>query len=259
MRFEYQHKDLTAPALGLIVLQSDETIEGDFHRMLPRGTPFYVSRVPSAPDVSSKTLQSMAAHLTQAATLFPGPVEFATVGYGCTSGTAQIGAQAIAGLIQRGTRTRSVTEPLSALIAACQMLEVQRIAILSPYVAQVSQTLRAALGQAGIETPVFGSFEESREEKVVRIAPASITAAAQTLMETRDAQALFLSCTNLRTLDVIAPLERTLGIPVLSSNQVLAWHMGQRANIKMNGPGRLFQTPAASQSPKPQAPRNIYS
>jgi len=35
----------------------------------------------------------------------------------------------------------------------------------------------------------------------------------------RGADAAIISCTNLRTLDVIEPLEKVLGAPVVSSNQ----------------------------------------
>ena len=61
-----------------------------------------------------------------------------------------------------------------------------------------------------------------------------------------EAEAIFLSCTNLRTLDIIAPLESELGIPVLSSNQVLAWHMAQAtgAPLAADAPGRLFEVSA---------------
>ena len=48
-----------APPLGLIVLQTDETIERDMRRMLG-DAPLYVTRVPSAPVVTSETLQQMA-------------------------------------------------------------------------------------------------------------------------------------------------------------------------------------------------------
>ena len=47
------------PPIGLIVLQTDETIERDMRRMLG-DAPLYVTRVPSAPVVTSETLQQMA-------------------------------------------------------------------------------------------------------------------------------------------------------------------------------------------------------
>ncbi len=49
--------------------------------------------------------------------------------------------------------------------------------------------------------------------------------AARSVARRGDADALFLSCTNLRTLDVLAPLSQELAMPVLSSNACLAWHM----------------------------------
>ena len=38
-----------------------------------------------------------------------------------------------------------------------------------------------------------------------------------------DAEAVFVSCTNLPTYDLIAPLEHELGKPVLTANQVTMW------------------------------------
>lgn len=230
------------PKLGLIALQSDETIESDFRRLIPEDVQLLVSRVPSAQHVSRDTLAAMEGHLTGAAALFPETLHFDAVGYGCTSGTAQIGADRIKVQIQKGAATTHVTEPVSALVAACRHLGLTRIAFLSPYVAKVSDHLRATLDQAGIATPIFGSFDVAEEAKVARITPAAITEAARSLTETTDAEAVFLSCTNLRTLDVIDPLETALSRPVLSSNQVLAWHLlkliGQTARTE---PGRLFR------------------
>jgi maleate isomerase len=102
--------------------------------------------------------------------------------------------------------------------------------------------LRAELTRAGIETPVFGSFEVPTEATVVRISERSVREAGRSLAAGADIEALFISCTNLRTLGVISPLEDALGIPVLSSNQVLAWHMLHLAGVAppAAAPGRLF-------------------
>lgn len=55
----------------MIVLQTDETLEGDLRRMLPADAPLYVSRVPSGADVTPESLRAMSGHLTQAAGLLP--------------------------------------------------------------------------------------------------------------------------------------------------------------------------------------------
>ena len=240
--FKYEIAPDLRPRLGLVALQSDETIELDFRRLFSTDTALYVSRVPSDPEVTSDSLRKMAQSLTGAAALFPQPVNFDVVGYGCTSGTSQIGASEIARLVQNGTKTNHVSEPVSGLIAACEALGVKKLGFLSPYIEEVSTHLRRVLDDAGIESPVFESFNESREERVAHIDGRSIIAAAKELAIGADIEALFLSCTNLRTLDVIADIEDAIGIPVLSSNQVLAWHMARLSGATLNaGPfGKIW-------------------
>lgn len=211
--------------LGLIVLQSDESIEPDMRRLIPADVELLVSRVPSGATVSQESLAAMEDHLTQSARLLPEGARLGAVGYGCTSGTAQIGAPRIRQLIQSGVPTPQVTEPLSALIAACKHLGVTRIGLVSPYVAAVSDRLRAALAEAGVSVLDFASFDQAEEAKVARISPASLARAAKDMARASECEAVFLSCTNLRTLDVIADVEAATGKPVLSSNQVLAWHL----------------------------------
>lgn len=236
--YPYDSVDV-GPSLGLVVLQVDETIEGDMRRLLGDAQ-LYVSRVPSDARVTRETLAEMAAHLGRAASLLPPAADLAAVAYGCTSGAAQIGPVQIARLVRQGRQVGAVTDPVSALVAACAHLGIRRLALLSPYVEAVSDQLRDVLARQGVDTPVFGTFAEAEEAKVVRIAPDAITDAAMDLCTGAEVDGLFLSCTNLRTLPVIDRLESALGLPVLSSNLVLAWHMAQLASVPVTGPGRLL-------------------
>jgi maleate isomerase len=227
----------TRAALGLVVLQSDETIEHDFRRLFPSdAVSLYVTRVQSGLDVTPDTLATMSAALPAAAALLPPALTYDVVGYGCTSGTAVIGPQKIAEQVKAGCNAVQVTEPLSALVAICQDRGISRIAFLSPYIESVSLTLREALNAQGIETPVFGSFDEGEETKVAKISQESLYDAAMELGASGDVEAVFMSCTNLRTLDVIPKIEAALGKPVFSSNQVLAWHMAKLAEITLTKP-----------------------
>jgi len=240
--FDYNLEALPQKTLGLVVLQSDETIEQDFRHVMPRRVALHVTRVPSGLEVSQDSLQAMEHALPAAAGLLPRGLPFDAVGYGCTSGTAQIGAARIAALVHDGVEAGHVTEPVSALIAACRHLGLTRLAMLSPYVAEVSARLRDVLREAGIATPVFGSFEEAEEQKVVRIDAGSVQRAANELARHGGVDGIFLSCTNLRTFPSIAPLEAATGLPVLSSNQVLIWHMLRQAGASLDaaGPGKLL-------------------
>ncbi len=239
---------LGAPAsgqttLGLIVLQFDETLEQDFRRLFPsRELSLYTSRVPSGAEVTQDTLSEMANTLPASSALFPPAAKFAVVGYGCTSGTTMIGAHKVAQLVKQGVKTPAVTDPLTASIAACKALGITRLGMVTPYVESVSLPVKQAFEAAGISVPHLVSFGESGEENVARIDAASVKAAALQVGH-QDVDAVFLSCTNLQTLDVIDSLEANLDKPVFGSNLALAWHMAQLSGAKLasNAPGRLLK------------------
>ena len=237
MHFDYEPSDRigTRATLGIVVLQTDETIEHDLRRLLPNDqVALLATRIACAPEVTSETLATMKKDLPKAAGLFPQGLTFDAVGYGCTSATSVIGAKAVSDFIKTGCEAKSVTEPVSALAAACQALSIKRLAFLSPYVAEVSERLRGAVASAGVESPVFGSFDEIEDPKVARISPASTASAAIALAKGADVDGIFMSCTNLRTLDIIGEVEAATGLPVLSSNLVLAWHMAHLAGLKID-------------------------
>lgn len=223
-------------SLGLVVLQADEVIEQDFRRLFSAPeVALYVTRIPSGADLTPATLAAMEAALPQAAGLLPPSVAFDVIAYACTSGATVIGPERVAALLHGAADVRSVTDPLSAAVAAFRALAVRRIGLISPYVAEVSAELRAALEAAGLEVAAFASFEEKVEARVARIDPAAIAAAALMVGERPEVDAVFLSCTNLRTLDVIEEVEQRLGKPVVSSNQALAWQMARLAGLKPAG------------------------
>ncbi|MEM1316776.1 MAG: Asp/Glu racemase [Pseudomonadota bacterium] len=223
----YTLDDNRLPCVGAVVLQADETLEGDLRRAFPaEEVDLYISRVPSGEEVTRETLAAMAGEMTAAATLFP-PVPFAGVAYGCTSGASVIGSARVAELVKAGCNTPYVTDPLAALIATCRRKNITRLAMLSPYIEPVSRGLIDALAETGIETVAFGSFEEAEEAKVARINARSTIEAAHSIAEGSEAQAVFLSCTNLKTHDVLAEVERRTGLPAFSSNSVLVEELQQ--------------------------------
>ena len=211
--------------LGLVALETDETIERDLRRLLPLDADLLVSRIPFPRYVSPETLQSMAPHLTASCRLLPPAARLASVGYGCTSGAAQIGPAEIAERVRAGCTAAAVTEPVSALTAASRALGVTRLAFLSPYVESVSARLRDVLAANGIACPVFGSFDEPEDHRVARITPASIRAAAESLAGGTETDAVFMSCTSLQTLDIIAPLDQEPSAVVESAEDVADHHV----------------------------------
>ncbi len=218
--------DPQASPLGLIVLQVDETIEPEFSAYFSdRKNPLYITRIPSGIEVTTESLAEMEKALPAAARLLPGARPFRVVGYGCTSASSVIGSERVAELVKQACNTDEVTNPLRAATACAADLGVSKFALLSPYIEEVNAPLRNAFSENGITMDVFGTFGQAEEAKVARISVQSVVEAATELGSDPSVEAVFLSCTNLRTLEAIPEIRERIGKPVLSSNQSLAWHM----------------------------------
>jgi len=229
-------------ALGLIVLQTDETIEPEFKEMIDlEGVCLYHSRVPSDAEVTPQTLARMEAEIPRAVKLLPSNAPFNVIGYACTSGATIIGEDNIARAINSVRPGVATSNPISAAKAALGSLGVKRVGFVTPYVADVSLAMRENLERAGFEISAFSSFEQGEEKIVTRITPASVLEAVLGVGQGCDG--VFVSCTNLRVGGIIEAAEKILGKPVISSNQALAWHMLRLAGIDdaQTGHGRLFE------------------
>ena len=228
MKFNFDlSSDENSPSpMGLIVLQVDETIEGEFREAFGTSkNQIFVTRIPSGLEVTTESLISMEQHIKASAKLLPQSREFSVIGYGCTSASAIIGSEKISELIKSGCRTRKVTNPLLAATEYAKHIKVRKLALLSPYIEEVNTPLRKAFGNNGLSTEVFGTFGEGKEEKVARISESSTIEAAITLGQNESVEAVFISCTNLRTFNCLGKIANEINKPVFSSNQSLAWHM----------------------------------
>ncbi|SHJ10019.1 maleate isomerase [Shimia gijangensis] len=234
----------TRATLGVVVLETDETLEPEIARMadLP-DVALYHTRIPMVNEIRPETLARMEADLPASVKMLPGALDFDVIGYGCTSASTVIGSERVARAIQTVFPNAQVTDPLAALIAAGKHLGVNRLGFITPYVPDVSARMRQKLENAGFEITAFGSFEEGDDRVVARITEDAILAAAETVANAAPCDAIVISCTNLRCLRVIPEIESRTGVAALSSNQALGWHMLRLSGITdaREGFGQLFQ------------------
>ncbi len=248
MDMPYDLSDDRAPAMGLIVLKTDELIEFELGKLfLGLGLRVHQTRIESAPDVRLETLATMADGMTAAAAMLPLGADIRSIGYGCTSGATVIGEDRVAQFVNAAHPDLPVTNPLSALKAACQALGVKRLGIVSPYVENVTDALCHAVEADGVSISAVGAFNQVDDQTVAQISPKS-TLAGYLEVGAGDCDAVFASCTNLRAMEVIAEAEAALKKPVLCSNQILGWHMLRLSgnNSQPVGYGKLFETPLHS-------------
>ncbi|MGB0854256.1 MAG: maleate cis-trans isomerase family protein [Pikeienuella sp.] len=224
--------------LGVIVLQSDETLEAELRRAMPTDISLLHSRIPSEPDVTPETLAMMEKALPEAARLLPAAASPSVIAYACTSGATVIGRNNVAAAIHRHHPGIATTDPMTAVVAALRALDAKRIGLLTPYVPAVSARMQALLEEEGFEIAAFASYEQEEEAVVARISETSTLNAVKAMPRV---DAIFASCTNLRTFGIIETAEAATDTPVISSNSALAWHMLRLAGVRdASGPGRLF-------------------
>ncbi|MEK6440109.1 maleate cis-trans isomerase family protein [Pseudonocardia sp. T1-2H] len=214
-----------SPTAGVgVIVPFDFALDRELWRWVPESAALHVTRTPFVP---SPVTAEMARAISD-----PEPVRRATrdvlepepqvVAYACTSGSFVDGAAgeiALTGvMIDAGAPVALTTA--GALVTALDELGARRISVVTPYVDDLTERLESFLASHGVSTAasvglgLLGQIWRVSYDEVVRAVRAA---------DRPDAEAVFISCTNLATYDVIAPLERLLGKPVLTANQVTVW------------------------------------
>jgi maleate isomerase len=111
----------------------------------------------------------------------------------------------------------SATTTSGALVESLSLLGINRIAVVTPYIDSVTDRLVSFLGAHGIG--VVSSVGMGLLNHIWKVGYHEVVNAVSAV-DRPDADAVFISCTNVPTYDIIAPLERMIGKPVLTANQV---------------------------------------
>ena len=209
--------------IGLLALSNDLATERDFTNMADSDDiSIFVSRVPNAEICSVENLMAMKPELTRSASLLIPGSRLDAVAYSCTSGTVVLGYDAVARQIHAVRPGIPVITPITAAVAALNRINARRIAVLTPYTDDVNAPIAGYLKNSGFEIAAFHSFLLADNDAMAKIPPKAIYHAALEA-DSRQADALFISCTAIRAVDVVDSIERSIGIPVVTANQALFW------------------------------------
>ena len=223
--------------IGLIVLESDQTVEAELRRIDLEGVEWYHARIANQLDVTPETLAAMEEGLPAAAALLPREFGFDAIGYACTSAATLIGESGVTNAIRSAHPGIACTNPISAAVAAFESLGVTRIGVVTPYTADVTAPIVEHFESAGLTVTAVGSFLEPSDLVVGRITERSIADAARHIAELEECDSVFVSCTSLRSFGIVEDLEAELGIPVVSSNLALLWRLLRLAGVDDDVPG----------------------
>ena len=227
--------------IGYVLLATEQTVQDDVIRLRPPGVGIHFTRAAIPDSITNESLAAQAGLLADcAASLLPdGSLD--VVCYACTSGSLVIGEERVFAELNRGAPKAQATSLITGVIRALKTLQARRLVIATPYLDEVNQREVDYLEQAGFEVISICGLNLEKDSDMVRVAPDYITEFALA-QDHPDADAIFVSCGALRTLDVIGEIEAGAGKPAICSNQAMIWDCLRLAGIddRFEGFGRLL-------------------
>ena len=224
-----------------VIAPFDFALDRELWRWAPDDVSLYMTRLPffTTPVTVEMAVACGDRRALRRATRDVLTPEPGVVAYACTSGSFVEGATGEEVLRRTilGAGAPASCTTSGALVAAITELGVGRLAIATPYIEPVTRRLVGFLREYAVQTVscqglgLLGNIWRVTYAEVVEVVRAT---------DTDEAEALFISCTNLPTYDLIDPLEQALGKPVLTANQVTMWAALRAIGRKAIGGGRLL-------------------
>ena len=212
-----------ARRVGLLALATDHTSEVDFRRMVAsESVGVYVTRVAYANPTTPETLRRLLPLLTEGAALILPREPLDAVYFACTAASVVIGDDAVEQAIQHAKPGVPVITPPLAARRGFRALGVRRISLLTPYTVATTAPMLRYFANAGLDVVSCICLGLDDDREMARISRASLIAAAREALAA-DAEALFISCTGVRSAAVVGEIEQATGRPVVTSNQAGAW------------------------------------
>ncbi|MFF7653889.1 decarboxylase [Streptomyces sp. NPDC007983] len=233
-----------------VVAPFDFALDRELWRWVPDEVSLHLTRTPFVPvEVSLDLARLVSEHETlQDAVRALSAVAPEVAAYACTSGSfvgGVAGERAMCAAMTQAGELPSLTTS-GALLEALREIGARRVAVVTPYTRSVTDSLEDYLGEAGIT--VTGRAYLGLTRHIWKVPYRDVVdMARQAVVGSPDA--LFISCTNLPTYDVIPQLEAELRMPVLSANQVTVWAALREIGAQAVGPYQALLDPAARRGP----------
>jgi maleate isomerase len=238
--------------IGVLVPFTNTNLEPDMAMMTPPGVSLHFARMggydeDAIPDAAQ--MQSLgAADLQETLTLLSGAKPDVVL-YGCTSATLSHGPafdRDLATRIKAQSGAQTVTAA-GALVHALRTLGTAKIGFASPYVPAINDLAIDFLTKMEIETVARADIGTAlSNEGQGALTPGDVMTLALRADHT-DAEALVLSCTDMRAVESVADVEARLGKPVVTSNQAMLFQALQLLQMPepVQGFGQLLEMPRA--------------
>ncbi|MET0483524.1 MAG: Asp/Glu racemase [Aestuariivirgaceae bacterium] len=229
-------------SIGLLALATDRigTLDTEAFLSAP-GVTMFSTRIQMAAVATPESLAKLGEHLEQGTRLLVPGSRLDVIGFSCTSGTVAVGVAAVREAIWQVRPGIAVATPIEAGAKGLKRVGARRISLLVPYLPRTADLVAGFFEEEGLVITRRATFDLGGDPEMNRLSPAVLAKAARAVDDPAS-EAVFISCTGLRTAPVVAALEKELGKPVVTSNQALAWDALRLAGVSdsLPGRGRLF-------------------
>ncbi len=228
--------------LGVLIPSGNAVAEPELRAMLPPEVGMVVTRLPLRGS-SEAELLAMAGSLESAAGLLADARPDA-IAFHCTA--VSTFDPAMADALRRRIEAATGLPALAtadALLAAVAKLGARRVLLVTPYIEAVHAREAAFLEANGMRVVGGSCMGIDTNAEMAGISPAAIGAQARAaLAAAPHADLCLVSCTAIRSGAAIGGMEAELGVPVVTSNQALAWYAMRALGLlePVRGFGRLL-------------------
>lgn len=229
--------------IGFVCVANAGLTEGDMFAMRPQGVGLGFTRVGMGTQCTIASLSGMEGALDDAiATLCPGRDDVDVLCYNCTAGSFVIGEERIIAKISEARADAKATTLLSGVAAALAAVGAKRISVATAYTADINALEAAYFRSRGFDVVNIAGLGLLSDMEMNRVSPDYLCAFAEAT-DSRQSDAVFISCGALRSTDIVERLEHRLGKPVIGSNQASMWNCLRLAGIddRMEGFGSLLR------------------
>jgi len=231
--------------IGLIYMASSTVMEPEFYAMAPPGVSIHTARI-HLPEASVEGLRSMMEgdQVEEAAALLArAPLDVITFG-----GTSATFLEGLGNDLKVIKRIEGVSDGVpgsatsTAAVRALRKLDAKKVCFVGPYIEEVTQRGGQFFEQSGFEVTGAHGMGVRGDRDINAIDLERTYEFAKAVVEP-DAQAVFISCTGLRTIGAIEALEKDLGRPVVTAIQATFWDALRLASVgaTVSGFGELFE------------------
>ena len=227
---------------GFIVLDVEETVESDVYRMAPEDVGVHFTRVPTSTAIDQTAIANMVASAADGARLLLPGQNIDNICFTCSAGTIATGEQVILEELATARPDIRVSTVVGCAVPALRAVGARRLAVLTPYPDFLEAPTRRYIDAGEFGVVKYRSMLIDDPSDLVRVSPQYIFEASVDT-DQPDADALYICCGALRSLDIVSALEERLGKPVIVSNQAMMWHLLRQSGIddQLAGYGQLFQ------------------